>query len=97
MEILPGHSLAKVLRHEPILAVPRAARIASQMLIALELHHPTHSTMATRRQSRTSRAVGYLRFGTDPSARNLGVGAAITFAAPSTSPDHREELARQQA
>jgi serine/threonine-protein kinase len=39
MEILPGHSLATLLRHEPILAVPRAARIASQMLIALEAAH----------------------------------------------------------
>ena len=39
MELLPGHSLAKLLKHERTLAVPRAARIASQMLIGLEAAH----------------------------------------------------------
>lgn len=39
MELLPGHSLAKLLKHERALAVPRAARIAAQMLIGLEAAH----------------------------------------------------------
>jgi serine/threonine protein kinase len=39
MEILPGHSLAKLLQQQRTLAVPRAARIASQMLIGLEAAH----------------------------------------------------------
>jgi serine/threonine-protein kinase len=39
MELLPGHSLAKLLHHEPMLRAPRAARIASQMLIGLEAAH----------------------------------------------------------
>jgi serine/threonine-protein kinase len=39
MELLPGHSLAKLLHHEPTLMASRAARIASQMLIGLEAAH----------------------------------------------------------
>jgi serine/threonine protein kinase len=39
MELLPGHSLAQLLRQEPRLDVPRAARIAAQMLIGLEAAH----------------------------------------------------------
>ena len=39
MELLPGRSLAQLLRQERSLAVPRATRIASQMLIGLEAAH----------------------------------------------------------
>jgi serine/threonine protein kinase len=39
MEMLPGHSLSQLLKHESALAVPRAARIAAQMLIGLEAAH----------------------------------------------------------
>jgi serine/threonine protein kinase len=39
MEILPGHSLATLLKQQRTLDAPRAARIASQMLIGLEAAH----------------------------------------------------------
>jgi eukaryotic-like serine/threonine-protein kinase len=39
MELLPGHSLAQLLTREPMVDVPRAARIAAQMLIGLEAAH----------------------------------------------------------
>ncbi len=39
MEMLPGHSLSQLLKREPALAVPRATRIAAQMLVGLEAAH----------------------------------------------------------